>query len=155
MTNAKPLHVASIPLESGSNYPEPYKSRMGDASWIPLTQPFGLSQFGVNLETLQPGAESALRHWHDLEDEFVYIISGELVLRIDSGEHLMTPGMCMGFKAGHPDAHHLVNRSDAPASYMVIGSRIAADTAFYPDDDLAWLRTGTGNVPVHKDGSAY
>ena len=155
MTNAKPVHADSIAIQSGSNYPEPYKSRMGDISWLPLAQDFGLTQFGVNLETLKPGAESALRHWHDLEDEFVYMISGELVLCINSGEHLMTPGTCMGFKAGHPDAHHLVNRSEAPASYIVIGSRIAADTVFYPDDDLAWLRTETGNVPVHKDGSAY
>lgn len=155
MKKAIPLHAESIPLESGSNYPEPYKSRMGDISWLPLGQPFGLTQFGVNLETLQPGAESALRHWHDLEDEFVYMVSGELVLCIDSGEHLMTSGMCMGFKAGLPDAHHLINRSDAPARYMVIGSRIPADTAFYPDDDLAWFRTETGNLPVHKDGSAY
>jgi len=155
MTNAKPVHADSLAAQSGSNYPEPYKSRMGDVSWLPLAQAFGLSQFGVNLETLQPGAESALRHWHDLEDEFVYMISGELVLCINSGEHPMIEGMCMGFKAGNPDAHHLVNRSDAPASYLVIGSRIAADTAFYPDDDLAWLRTESGNVPVHKDGSAY
>jgi uncharacterized cupin superfamily protein len=72
----KPTQANTVPSQSGSNYPEPYKSRMGDASWRPLGEQFGLTQFGVNLETLAPNAESALRHWHDLEDEFVYVLEG-------------------------------------------------------------------------------
>ncbi|MFT6050779.1 MAG: putative cupin superfamily protein [Halioglobus sp.] len=151
----KPTQANTVPSQSGSNYPEPYKSRMGDASWRPLGEQFGLTQFGVNLETLAPNAESALRHWHDLEDEFVYVLEGELVLRTNEGESTLTTGMCIGFKAGVENAHHLVNRSDTIAHFMVIGSRDEADTAYYPDDDLVWVKTEDGHCAAHKDGEIY
>jgi len=104
---------------------------MGQASWRALADHFGIMQFGFNLETLQPGAQSSVRHWHTLSD------------------------MCVGFKAGDRNAHRLVNRSALEARFIVVGTRVPGDTAFYPDDDLAWFRTEIGRVAVHKDGTPY
>lgn len=120
------------------------KRRLGDAC--------GLTRFGVNLVTLGAGGQSALRHWHTLEDEFVYILSGELTLITDAGEQTLPAGMCVGYPAGSRDAHHLVNRSGATATYLEVGNREEADECFYPDDDLAIV---DGTRFVHKDGSPY
>jgi uncharacterized cupin superfamily protein len=128
---------------------------MGQASWRALGDHFGITQFGFNLETLQPGAQSSVRHWHTLSDEFIYVVQGELVLRSNDGECVLSPGMCVGFKAGDRNAHHLVNRSAAEARFIVVGTRVPGDTAFYPDDDLAWFRTEAGRAAVHKDGTPY
>jgi uncharacterized cupin superfamily protein len=158
MPECKPrraLDVEAQTAQPGTGYPEPFFSRMGDGDWRRLGDAFGLTQFGFNLETLRPGAESALRHWHTLADELVYMLEGELVLRTDEGETAFTPGMCVGFKAGVRNAHHLVNRSNAPARYLVIGSRIPGDNAFYPDDDLIWIDTEQGSYPAHKNGTPY
>ena len=155
MDKLLPVAAESVTPQSGTTYPEPFKSRMGDANWRSLGDPFGLTQFGVNLETLQPQAQSALRHWHTLGDEFVYMVSGELTLITDDGEFPLTPGMCVGFKAGVKNAHHLVNRSDTEAQFIVMGSRRDGDTAFYPDDDFAWFTTEEGYRAVHKDGTPY
>ncbi len=123
---------------------------MGAGSWRALGDAFGLTQFGFNLETLEPGAQSSVRHWHTLADEFVYLLEGELVLRAGDGEHTLRPGMCAGFKAGDRNAHHLVNRSDRPARFIVVGTRVPGDHAHYPDDDLAWFRTEAGTVPCTR-----
>lgn len=148
----------------GSLYPEPFKSRMGDRAKRRLGEACGLTQFGVNLVTLGPGAQSALRHWHTHEDEFVYVLSGELVLITDAGEQVLKPGMCAGYPANKADAHQFVNRSRAPAQYLEVGTRFDADIAHYPDDDLKWVHgpaeKGVGmrrsaNVPAHKDGRLY
>lgn len=158
MAERKPLHVLDVKAETavpGSGYPEPFFSRMGEGDWRRLGDAFGLTQFGFNLETLKPGAESALRHWHTLADELVYMLEGELVLITDDGETTMTPGMCVGFKAGVKNAHHLVNRSHAIARYLVIGTRVPGDNAFYPDDDLLWIETEHGTYPARKDGTPY
>lgn len=152
---AQPLRATDVPAQSGSNYPEPFASRMGPGDWRSLGDAFGLTQFGVSVETLHPGAQSALRHWHTLSDEFVYVLSGELTLITNAGEFVMHPGTCMGFKAGDKNAHHLVNRSAAVATFIVLGSRVPGDAAFYPDDDLAWFHTEDGKRKVHKDGTAY
>jgi uncharacterized cupin superfamily protein len=155
MTSPKPLRAADVAARSGSSYPEPFRSRMGNAEWRALGDAFGLTQYGVNLETLQPGAQSALRHWHTLSDEFVHMLEGELVLRTNEGETTMTSGAFVGFKAGERDGHHLVNRSDRPARFLVIGTRVPGDVAFYPDDDLIWCRNEDGRYPAHKDGRPY
>jgi len=147
--------AAEVTAESGGSYPEPFLARMGEANWRRLGRAFGLTQFGVNLETFQPGAQSALRHWHTLEEEFVYVLEGEMVLRTDAGETLLRPGMCAGFKAGVKNAHHFVNRSDRPARLLVIGTRVPGDNCFYPDDDLQWVATETGAYGAHKDGRRY
>ena len=102
-----------------------------------LGKAVGLTQFGVNRVRLEPGSASALRHWHEGEDEFVYVLSGELTLIDDHGEHPMPPGTFAGFPAGEANAHHLVNRSDADAEYLAIGSRKPGeDACHYPDDPL-------------------
>lgn len=151
----RPIHSIEVTEDSGSSYPEPFRSRMGESSWRALGDQFGITQFGLNLETLEPGAQSALRHWHTLSDEFIYLLEGELVLITNDGEYLMSAGMCMGFKAGDSNAHHLINKSNLPARFIVVGSRVPGDTAFYPDDDLAWFHTETKRLAVHKDGRPY
>jgi uncharacterized cupin superfamily protein len=146
------LDPAAVAEVRGTLYPEPFKARVADRVKRRLGDACGLTQFGVNLVTLGPGAQSALRHWHTHEDEFVYIVEGEVVLITDGGEQRLAAGMCAGYAAGSADAHHLVNRSAAAARYLEIGSRRAQDTATYPDDDLMWIG---GKVPAHKDGKPY
>ncbi|HTP46968.1 MAG TPA: cupin domain-containing protein [Casimicrobiaceae bacterium] len=146
---------SSVPEVRGSGYPEPFRSRMGDRVKRRLGDACGLTRFGVNLVTLGPGGQSALRHWHTLEDEFVYVLSGELTLVTDAGEQLLTPGSCAGYPAGSRDAHHFINRGDGPATYLEIGNRTDGDNAFYPDDDLMWCDDGKGVYAAHKDGRRY
>jgi uncharacterized cupin superfamily protein len=150
------LDPAGVAESRGSLYPEPFKSRMGDRVKRRLGNACGLTQFGVNLVTLGPGGQSALRHWHSHEDEFVYVLDGELVLVTDAGEQILTAGMCAGYPAGKRDAHHFINRSGRVARYLEIGTRADADAAHYPDDDLAWAKgPGGEEIPVHKDGRPY
>lgn len=102
-----------------------------------LARLLGVTQFGVNHLTLEPGAYSALRHWHEQEDEFVFVLQGELVLIDENGEHPLTPGMYAAFPAGEANAHHLCNRSSLPASFLAIGARHrGVESIHYPDDDL-------------------
>jgi len=149
------LDPASIAEVRRAGYPEPYRSRMGDRAKRRLGDACGLTKFGVNLVTLGPGGQSALRHWHTLEDEFVYVLSGEVVLISDGGEQTLRAGTCAGYPAGQRDAHHFVNRSEAPAQYLEIGNRIEGDNAFYPHDDLMWVETESGTIAAHKDGTRY
>lgn len=139
-----------------SNYPEPFFSRMAGRVKHPLGDLFGLRNFGVNLTRLLPGGESALRHAHNRQDEFVYIVEGEPTLITDAGEMILRPGMCAGFRAGSGDAHHLVNRSERDVVYLEIGDRSAGDEAAYPDDDIAARLGADGQwIFIHKDGTAY
>ena len=146
---------ATVSETRGSGYPEPFRSRMGDRVKRKLGDACGLTRFGVNLVTLGPGGQSALRHWHTLEDEFVYVLSGEVVLVAEDGEQVLRAGMCAGYPAGKKDAHHFVNRSAAPAEYLEVGNRIQGDNAFYPDDDLMWCEDVNGVFAAHKDGRRY
>jgi uncharacterized cupin superfamily protein len=155
LTQPVAVVAAEVKAETGGSYPEPFRTRMGETDWRRLGNVFGLTQFGINLETFQPGAQSALRHWHTLDDEFVYVLDGEMVLCTDAGETLMRPGMCAGFKAGAKNGHHFVNRSDRPARLLVIGARVPGDNCFYPDDDLLWVDTEAGHHAAHKDGRPY
>lgn len=149
------LDPGAVEAIRGSGYPEPFKSRMGDRAKKRLGDACGLTKLGVNLVTLGPGGQSALRHWHTLEDEFVYVLDGEVVLVCNGGEQVLTAGMCAGYAAGKRDAHHFVNRSQRPAKYLEIGNRIEGDNGFYPDDDLMWVETEEGMVAAHKDGRRY
>jgi len=99
--------------------------------------------------------QSALRHWHLNEDEFVYVLSGSPTLITSTSEQQLSPGMCVGFKGGVADGHHIVNKSDAPAELLEVGTRLDRDPCFYPDDDLMWLEEPDARVPRHKDGSRY
>jgi len=146
---------ATVPEKRGSGYPEPFRSRMGERVKRRLGDACGLTKFGVNLVTLAPGAQSALRHWHTLDDEFVYVLSGEVVLVTNDGDQVLHAGMAAGYPAGKKDAHHFVNRSKAVASYLEIGNRTEGDNAFYPDDDLMWVEDENGTFAAHKDGRRY
>jgi len=120
-----------------------------------LGDPLGLTNFGVNLVHMPPGSESALRHWHTREDEFVIVIEGELTLLTNAGETILGPGMAAGFPAGKADGHCLVNRSGRDAVYLEVGDRRAGDEVTYPDVDLAAIWRDGGRVYVHKDGRHY
>lgn len=120
-----------------------------------LTGPMGLTQFGVNLTTLEPGGQSAHRHWHRVEDEAIYVLEGEITLIDDAGETVLTPGMAAGFPAGMANGHHLVNRSERPATYLEIGSRAPDEDATYPDIDLRGEKRKGVFRFYHKDGTPY
>lgn len=144
------------PRTKPSNYPQPFASRMTGREKRALGDLFGLSNFGVNLTRLAPGAMSALRHAHTVQDEFIYLLEGHAVLITDEGETPLSPGMCAGFKSGTGNGHQLVNRSNADVVYLEVGDRSAGDAATYPDDDLKASLSPDGKyLFTHKDGSAY
>ncbi len=150
------LEAASVPPRtSTSACPAPFADRLGGRMKQALGDRFGLRNFGVNRVTLQPGARSALRHSHSHQDEFVQVIEGELVLVTNAGETRLAAGMCAGFRAGSGDAHHLLNRGNAPAVYLEIGDRTPGDRVQYPDDDLVAEDAGGRWRFLHKDGTAY
>ncbi len=155
--NAKPVLAASVPPRSRrTNYPEPFASRLVGREKRPFGEVFGLTNFGVNLTTLKPGGVSALRHWHTRQDEFIYVLEGHPILMTDSGEAHLSPGMCAGFKAGIPDGHRLVNRTDRDVVYLEMGDRTPGDAGAYPDDDLQAVLGADGIWQFRrKDGSAY
>jgi uncharacterized cupin superfamily protein len=150
------IRAADAPLKAKqSNYPEPFASMVAGRFKRPLGDVFGLKNFGVNLTKLAPGAMSALRHAHTVQDEFIYILQGTPTLITDAGETPLSPGICAGFKSGSGDAHHLVNRSNADVVYLEVGDRNTGDAASYPDDDLQALFEGGQWVFKHKDGQPY
>ncbi len=149
------IDIAALPVHTGTGYPEAFRHvvkgrerrRLGDAG--------GLTQFGVNLTRLRPGAASALRHWHEAEDEFVYILDGELVLIEDDGETLLGPGDAAAFKAGVANGHHLVNRSERDALLLEIGTRAAIERGYYSDVDLMVTIDGAAHRFTRKSGEPY
>jgi uncharacterized cupin superfamily protein len=149
------LDPATVPPVVGSRYPEPFGSRVAARRKQRIGDALGLKNFGVNIATIPPGAVSALRHWHSHEDEFIYVLSGELVLVTGEGEQRLTPGMCAGFPAGKADGHCLVNRTGRDAVYLEVGDRRPEDAVTYPDDDLAGQATPQGRRFTRKDGSSY
>lgn len=151
------IDPATLPARTGSGYPEPYRSRVLPREKRALGDALGLTKIGVNVTTLPPGKESSMRHWHTREDELVYILEGEVVLRTDSGEQTLSAGMAAGFPAGKPDGHQLINRSALPARYLEISNRDPDDGATYPDEevDLALERKDGALVFTRKDGTAY
>lgn len=150
-----PILAMNIQAETENPFPEPFKSTMGVAEWRGLGDQFSLSQFGVNLEVIHPGGQSALRHWHTKSDEFVYILEGKLTLVTDAGETLMLPGMCVGFKAGDSNGHHLINNTTKLAKFLVIGTRVEGDKVHYSDDDFQWLEKDGRYVAAKRDGTPY
>jgi uncharacterized cupin superfamily protein len=150
------LAAEAPPRLQRSNYPEPFASRMAGRLKRPLGDLFGLTNFGVNLTRLAPGAASSLRHAHSKQDEFVFVLEGEPTLITDEGETALRPGMCAGFKAGTGNGHHLVNRTARDVAYLEIGDRSPGDSGTYPDDDLAAALGTDGRWRfTHKDGAPY
>lgn len=150
------LVAAAAPLRAKpTSYPEPFGSRMAGREKRPLGDLFGLTNFGVNLTRLAPGAASALRHAHSRQDEFVYILEGRPTLHTDEGATELAPGQCAGFKAGTGNGHRLVNQTSEDVVYLEIGDRARGDEVSYPDDDLmAEFVEGKWRY-ARKDGSAY
>jgi uncharacterized cupin superfamily protein len=160
MTNQhRPIAIRALdaaPRSKPSNYPEPFASRMAGREKRALGDLFGLSNFGINLTRLAPGAISALRHAHSKQDEFVYILQGHPTLLTDAAATLLEPGMCAGFKAGSGNGHQLLNETAKDVLYLEVGDRTPGDEGLYPDDDLkALLQAGGGWNFVHKDGTPY
>ena len=150
------LDPAQVPAVTGTNYPQQFREAVAGRSKRRLGDALGLTIFGVNLTTIKPGSQSALRHWHSAQDEFIYMLEGELVLVTDAGEQVLEPGMCAGFPAGKADGHHLVNRSDRDAVYLEVGDRTANDAVTYPDNDMAAPATADGSRRfTKKDGRPF
>jgi uncharacterized cupin superfamily protein len=147
------IDLAKAPVRIGTGYPPPYDAPCRERHRYRLGDAARLTDFGVHLLTLKPGVWSSQRHWHLQEDEFVYVVSGEVVLVTDKGEETLRAGDCAGFPKNDGDGHHLINRSGSDAVLLEIGTRCpGGDTAYYPDIDLA-LEPGKGFV--RKDGTAF
>jgi uncharacterized cupin superfamily protein len=149
------IDIAKAVVRTKGVYPQPYRSVTDGREKAALGNVAGLTQFGVNLTRLKPGAASALRHWHEQEDEFIYLLEGELVLIEDNGEMPLKPGDCAGFKAGVSNGHQLVNKSQRDAVYLEIGTRAATERAHYSDVDLVLERDAGGMRFLHKSGEPY
>jgi len=150
------LDPATVTPFTSSSYPEPFRSRVLPREKRALGDALGLTRIGVNLTTLPPGKESSMRHHHTREDELIFVIEGEVVLRTDAGEQRLTAGMCAGFPAGSKDGHQLVNRGDRAARYLEISNRDPDDRAEYPDVDLVYQKGPDGGpLFTRKDGTRY
>ncbi len=149
------IDIAKCPVKTGSIYPEPYASQMAGRSSLRLGDAAGLTQFGANLVTLEPGARSSLRHWHRAEDEFVMVTEGELVLVQDEGEYLMRPGDCAAWKAGDTNGHCFLNRTDRVGRFLVVGSKAPHEVATYSDEDFV-LEVKDGKASFfYRDGTPW
>jgi uncharacterized cupin superfamily protein len=156
MSLKKPaLDPMSLPARTGSGYPEPYRSRVLPREKRQLGDALGLKKIGINHTTLPPGKESSMRHWHTHEEEFIYVLSGEVVLRTDAGEQVLTAGMCAGFPLGTTDGHQLVNRGTEPAVYLEMSNRDPLDEASYSEVDLRWNAADARGMFTRKDGSKF
>jgi len=148
------LDPATVQPRSTSGYPEPFRSRVLPREKRALADALGLTKIGINLTTLFPGKESSMRHHHTLEDEFVFVLDGEVVLRTDDGEQLLTAGTCAGFPAGSKNGHQVVNRTNRPARYLEISNSNPEDSAEYSDVDLAYSKAADGSaVYTRKNGT--
>jgi len=146
-----------IEENNSTGYPSPYNQVVAGRFRKALGDAVGLTQFGVNLTKLLPGAASAHRHWHEKEDEFLYIVHGELILVEDQGETILRAGDAAGFKAGVRNGHHLINRSKETSVYLEIGTRSLVDVSTYTDPavDMKFIKQGGSWTAVRKDGSSY
>jgi len=148
------IDLAATPFTDGCSYPHPFKEICLGSRWQKLGDAAGLADFGANLVRLAPGKWSSQRHWHTVEDEFVWMLEGEVVMVDDAGEHVLKPGDCCGWKAGDTDAHCLQNRTDRDAVYLEVGTRRPqTDACDYPDIDM----TARPGEPFyrHRDGKPY
>jgi uncharacterized cupin superfamily protein len=154
-SNSGALDPQTVVASSQTSYPEPYRTQVLPREVRALGDALGLTRIGVNLVRILPGKASSMRHWHTHEDEFVYVLEGELVLRTEGGEQLLRAGMCAGFPAAARDGHHLINRSAAPATYLVVSNRDPEDTAHYPDPDvdLMWSPPQARGRMTRRDGT--
>lgn len=149
------IDIAKVPADTGSVYPEEFNDVVRGRERRRLGNAIDLTQFGVNLTRLPPGVSSSLRHWHTVEDEMVFMISGEVVLVEDGGETVLRAGDSAGWKANSGNGHRLVNRSDADATFLEIGTRSPHERTVYVDVDLVQERDENGRRMLHRDGTPY
>jgi uncharacterized cupin superfamily protein len=149
------IDIDRLEVDTYTGYPEPFRRAVLGRERKRLGNAVGLDQFGVNLSRLRPGAASSQRHWHQNEDELVYVLEGELVLVEDGGETALRPGDAAGWKAGVANGHCLINRTERDAVYIEIGSRAAREVASYPDIDMRAERDDKGMRYLRKDGAPY
>jgi len=147
----KKIDLTAVPTRTGSSYPTPFDQPCTGLARQRLARNAGLTSFGVNLTVIPPGGWSSQRHWHSHEDEFVWVVEGELTLVTDAGEELLRAGDCAAFKRGEADGHHLVNKSGRPAKVLEIGNGEDADRCVYPDIDMLAGPEGF----THRDGTSY
>jgi len=147
------IDIKSVPERKGSGYPAPFHLKAGERVRQALGDAGGLSDFGVNLLGLPPGAWSSQRHWHSAEDEFVWVLSGEVTLVTDEGEQVLRAGDCATFAKNQPNGHHLINKSAAMATVLEVGTRSAVDICEYPDIDMR-IDARVGHY-THRDGTPY
>lgn len=149
------IDIARVPVRSGTTYPPELQGECRGRHRQFLGDAVGLTQFGVNLSRIEAGQSSSLRHWHENEDEFVFMLEGELVLKENDGEAVLKAGDCAGFKGGSGNAHRLINRSSHDAVYLEVGTRAPVDRVHYPDVDLHLERDGATRVYKRKSGESY
>ncbi len=149
------IDLASVPVKTGTIYPAPYDAQVAGRSSLRLGDAGGMTQFGVNLVILAPGAKSSMRHWHLHEDEFVMVTQGACTMLTDAGETLMQAGDCAAFPAGVPDGHCFVNHTGAEARFLVVGTKAASEVATYSDVDLMVAMQGGKATFTHWDGRPY
>jgi uncharacterized cupin superfamily protein len=147
----KKIDLSAVPAQTGSNYPHPFEAPCSGQSCQRLARNAGLTLFGVNLTVIEPGAWSSQRHWHSHEEEFVWVVDGELTLVTDTGEEILRAGDCAAFRRGDPEGHHLINRSGRPAKVLEIGNSDPQDHCTYPDIDMIADARGY----THRDGTPY
>jgi len=145
------IDISIVPSESGGTYPRPFDEPCSAQSCQRLARFAGLTQFCVNVTVIAPGAWSSQRHWHSREDEFVWVLDGEVVLITDSGDETLRAGDCAAFMNGDPDGHHLVNKSASPARVLEIWTSDPRDRCAYPDIDMIADNSGY----THRDGTPY
>ena len=155
MSTPSKLDPKTIAPRTGTVYSPEFADAVKGREKRALGDVFGLTQYGVNLTTLAPGSWSSHRHWHENEDEFVFVVEGEITLVDDAGEHLLKPGMCAGFKAGVPNGHQLVNKTKAPVSYLEIGTRASKERAHYSEADMLFEKDGTKSTVTRRNGSPF
>jgi len=149
------IDIGKIAIDTSTGYPSPFNKAVEGRSRKRLARAAGLTHFGVNICTLKPGAASSQRHWHENEDEFVYVLQGEVVLREDSGETVLKPGDAAAWKAGVPNGHCLINRSDRDAVFIEVGTRAASERAYYSEIDMMVVRDEKGARYTKKNGEPY
>jgi uncharacterized cupin superfamily protein len=149
------IDINSAPLRTSTIYPEPYGAQMAGRTSRRVGDLAGLTQFGANIVYLEPGAVASLRHWHLNEDEFAVVLTGTLTLAEDTGEVVLGAGECAGWKAGVPVGHRFENRSDQPASFLVIGTRAPQETATYTQVDMQVHIAGGKARFTYHDGSDW
>ena len=149
------IDLSHVPVKTGSTYPGKLADQMQGRTSQAVGRYSGLTQFGANLVRLEPGALSSLRHWHENQDELAVVTEGEITLIDDNGEHKMTVGDCASWPAGDANGHHLANKSNAPAAFLVIGTHTEVENAYYSDLDMKVRIDATGAHFTHMDGTPH